>query len=686
MMHTSRRRWLRPLLVAAVLLAAALGGGLWWLGAQFPSERLRSLIADRVQQQTGREFAIRGPLAIRLLPRIAVVADDVVLGNARWGSRPEMLTVGRARLAVAIGPLLRGRVVVSEVTLDRVDLLLETDRRGAGNWVFDTPGRPAAEPAAGADTALQVAVDQVRLRDARVTWHDGRSGTSRVVDLATAELEPEGATARVAAQLRLESMAWTIDGRIGRLDDLAAAQADWPIDLRATAAGAELALEGRLKAGAPPRTLAAQTSATLTTAGALAPWTTATVPLPLTLQARVEARAGTVTADELKLSIAGQALSGRATVATEGTPRFDLQLAARSIDLGRWLPAAAAPGKGAPPAATAGRRWIFPDTPIPPVALPQAAGTVALQIDQLLVPQLPPVAALSLRAELRPGTLQLDPLALQVAGGSVRASLTVAPRPAGGARIGWRAEARGLSVDTLLRAAGTPGYAQGGTVRTTSRLDVAGDSWRALAAGASGEVLVVAENTVLGNGLSPIGTDLLPRLLQLLTGRPQAAARQPTRVDCAVLRLPLAGGVARVDRTIAIESDQFVASASGEVRLTDETLSLAVRPALRRDVAQAIPLDLASLVLVKGPIREPSLTLDAKGVAAMAAAIGAAGATGGASLFAERLLQGSSDPHPCRYAETGRAASAAKPAPAQDKPAPSSPKALPDVLRQLFGK
>jgi hypothetical protein len=154
-----------------------------------------------------------------------------------------------------------------------------------------------------------------------------------------------------------------------------------------------------------------------------------------------------------------------------------------------------------------------------------------------------------------------------------------------------------------------------------------------------------------------------------------------------VLRLPLAGGVARIDRTIAIETDQLVASASGEVRLTDETLSLAVRPSARRDLAKAIPLDLASLVVVKGPILDPSLTLDPKGVAAMAAAIGAAGATGGLSLFAERLWQGSSDPHPCRFAATGQAAPAPKPAPSPTQPAaPTQPGALPDLLQKLFKK
>lgn len=687
MTPTPRWRWTRRLIVAAVALVVLLVGGAWLLGALLPAERLRPLIAEQVRQNTGRDFEIRGALAFRLLPRIAVVADDLVLGNAAWGSRREMLTVGRARLALAIVPLLQGRFEVFEVALDRVDLLLETDRSGTGNWVFDSTGRAAAaEPSGAEKSPTQIAIDRVRLAEARLTWRDGRSGGSRTFDIAEAELDPEGDTARLAVKLNLQSTRWTIDGRIGRIADLVAAKADWPIDLRARADGAELGVKGALRAAAPARTLAAEVSANLSRAAALKPWTDATVPLPITLKARVEAKPGSVSADDLQLSIADQALAGRATVATEGTTRFDVQLAARSIDLGRWLSSPAAQAAAASAPASGARRWIFPETPIPFDTLPDATGTFVLRIDRLAAPRLPPVGGLSLRAELRPGRLQVDPAAMQVAGGNLRASATVTPLASGGVRVAWRSEASGLAIDALMRAAGTPGYAQGGTVRTTSRIDAAGKSWRALAAGANGELLFVAENTTLGSGLSPMGTDLLPRLLQVLTGQPQSA-RKPTRVDCAVVRLPLASGVARVDRSIAIETDQLVASATGEVRLTDETLSLAVRPSARRDVAKAIPLDLASLVVVKGPIADPSLTLDPKGVAAMAMAIGAAGATGGLSMLAERLLQAPTDPHPCRFAATGQAGPAQPTsAPASQPSQPSQPAALPDLLRKLFKK
>ena len=62
-------------------------------------------------------------------------------------------------------------------------------------------------------------------------------------------------------------------------------------------------------------------------------------------------------------------------------------------------------------------------------------------------------------------------------------------------------------------------------------------------------------NTTLGSGVSPLGTDVLRRLLQAVTLQPQPAAQ--SRIDCAVVRLPLKNGVATVDRSIALETDSW---------------------------------------------------------------------------------------------------------------------------------
>ncbi len=91
-------------------------------------------------------------------------------------------------------------------------------------------------------------------------------------------------------------------------------------------------------------------------------------------------------------------------------------------------------------------------------------------------------------------------------------------------------------------------------------------------------------------------------------------------------------------------------------------------------------MDLAELVLLKGPLLDPKLTLDAKGAAGMAVALGAAGATGGLSLWADRLLHAPPDPNPCRYAASGQAGAT----PAASGPAQTAGKALSDLMRKVF--
>ncbi|HEY6354673.1 MAG TPA: AsmA family protein, partial [Burkholderiaceae bacterium] len=66
-------------------LGALLAIGYVALTRAFPLQRLAAMLADEVQTATGREFRIAGGLSFQLLPTIAVVAQDMSVGNAPWG-------------------------------------------------------------------------------------------------------------------------------------------------------------------------------------------------------------------------------------------------------------------------------------------------------------------------------------------------------------------------------------------------------------------------------------------------------------------------------------------------------------------------------------------------------------------------------------------------------------------------
>ena len=70
-------------------------------------------LVEIVKENTGRDFKIKGDLklALSLIPTIAV--DGVSFGNAAWGSRPDMVKVGRFEARVAVMPLFSGNIKVT---------------------------------------------------------------------------------------------------------------------------------------------------------------------------------------------------------------------------------------------------------------------------------------------------------------------------------------------------------------------------------------------------------------------------------------------------------------------------------------------------------------------------------------------------------------------------------------------
>ena len=679
---TRHLRWARLLLSGVVGLVLLLAVAYFGLNQAFPPERLAAMLSEQVRKTTGRDFAVRGPLSIRLLPRIGVAAGDVVLGNAPWGTRKDMLVVQHARFDIALWPLLQGRVHIASVSFDGADLLLETDRNGVGNWAMGSEGESGASaPGGDSSTPTRLKLSRLALRNAKLAYRDGRSGSTQQVAVPKLDLELAGSAQALSATLESGAQRWQLTGQIGSLADLALNQADWPFDLQLAGDGATAAAKGILRRGAPPRALEADISASLSKAAALAPWVAnvARMPLPAELKGRLNYAPQSLRIDGLQLSLAQQQLSGQIK-ALGGNPwRIDAQLSSPAIDLARWLPPRAAAG-GAP-APSADRR-VFGNTPLALDALPAGPVTLALRVDRLLMPGLPPLSKLSLQLNAQPGRFRLDPLSAGVADGTLRGSLNVSTAAGAPPRVALQLQADKLSMDTVLKASGHSAYASGGQLQLRADLNGAGNSARALASSATGELLLSLTDTTLGSGVSPLRTDVLRRLLQAVTLQTQPVS---SRIDCAVIRLPLKNGVATVDRSIALETDQLALSAKGEVRLDDETLALAFRPTPKTGL-NINPMNLAQLVVLKGPWSDPKLMLDAQGVAGMAASLGLAGATGGLSLLAQQLLKAAPEKDVCRTALSGVAPYPAAPAtpPSQPKSPLKLPQALPEALRNIF--
>lgn len=643
-----KRRWGR---VAAILLGVlALLVAAIWAGVTlaFPPERLEALLANQVKAATGRDFRIDGPLSIHILPTIAVQAGDIALGNAEWGSRPDMLRVRSASFEVSPKALLSGELRILRVELAGVDALLESDDAGHANWQFESraPAAPDATPRPDNGSAKSLELDHVIASDIRVTYRPGSKAKALTVAIESLELRPQADRDRIAMAFAIGPQHWKVEGLVGRINLFLAGKEDWPFDLQLATEGATLAAAGTVGTGPRTGAAAADVTAKIATAAALAPLGDAATAVPLPLEMRATLRWGDdkLRADPLRLLLAGQAIEGRATLSDlQARPRLDAELAAKTIDVAKLLGRAPA-GKSLPAAAKGGGP-LFGDTPLLPLdALPPMELKVGVAIKQLNLPDTPPLSALKARLMSTPDRLTLDDLQFVVAGGRVRGRMAIAPGAA--PRIELSVDARSMSLEALDAASGGK-RVRGGRTDFVANLALTGRTPRSLAAGANGNVLVSVTDATLAGGAAALDRNVITSVLRLVL--PKGSTAQSLVVQCAVARLPLRQGIAAVDRSIALETREVAIVASGNINLADQTLRLEFEPTVKKGLGLN-SANFAELVRVSGPLQDPHAGVDVKGAVRGAANVGVAVATGGLSLLAPMALGGAKDVPPCGHA------------------------------------
>ncbi|WP_431275589.1 hypothetical protein ACQ858_04445 [Variovorax ureilyticus] len=158
---------------------------------------------------------------------------------------------------------------------------------------------------------------------------------------------------------------------------------------------------------------------------------------------------------------------------------------------------------------------------------------------------------------------------------------------------------------------------------------------RSLAASSNGDVQFSVRDVALTGRAASLDRGIVAGLLDVLL--PKQASREDLVVQCAVARLPLRNGVAPIDRSIAMETRQIGVAAIGQIDLAKQTIELEFRPRVKKGL-DLNPGSLVQLMLLKGPLESPELSIDPKGTVRQAATYGVAAATGGLSLLAPALF------------------------------------------------
>jgi AsmA protein len=254
------------LLVAAVLVVPSL----------IPADAIRDRLVAEVNNATGRQLRLEGPISLSVIPSLAVKLEKVALSNAPGGQAKDMVSLSRLDVELKLFPLIGGNVEIDRFVLVDPVIALEVDRQGRPNWQFAGQAAPAqpsgqsapAEPAkpggSGGGGPASISLGDVRIVNGTLSYVDLKTGARQEIKDLNLKLSlPSFAGPLtldgklgwngkpISIQLNASSPADITEGKPGNVGfrlDSDAAKASFEGKL---AAGASLAADGALTINVP---------------------------------------------------------------------------------------------------------------------------------------------------------------------------------------------------------------------------------------------------------------------------------------------------------------------------------------------------------------------------------------------------------------------------------------------------
>ncbi len=488
-----------------------------------PTDTVRTELIQRIEQATGRQARIDGPISISLIPTVHVSAGGIGLAGVTGSG--EALKVDSVSFGVSLLPLISGRVAIKSVTIVKPEIVYEVDKDGRSNWqaaaqpptqqaaasgqpqsmedlIATAEGAQQAEQAASEEmlaTLDRIGIDSLTISDGTLTYRDRRSGSEQTVSAMNLTL----AAPDLARGASLDgSLIWggkkeTIALKVGARPDPAKLAA-LPVDLTLSDDFATLAAKGTALAGDTlfNGTVAVNGSSLAGLAGRFgASLPDASAYGSFNLSAALVATAKQVTVSKYAATLGEAQFSGQVVIALDRQrPGIGLLVNAGAIDADAFVAPAGSGGDGK------GGKGGAAETPIDLSALTAVDANVAITAPAVKVGSMA-LKDLALDAKLVDGTLNATISKVTVNGAPGTGNLAVTAK-GGTPAISGAVKMSGLDVAGFLALAGVTAPVTGsGSVDVAFKTSGATTSALAANLDASGS-LALANGKVTGLALA----------------------------------------------------------------------------------------------------------------------------------------------------------------------------------------
>lgn len=159
-------------MVALVLVVVI--GAVVYIAKFFDPNDYKATIVAQVQEETGRSFAMNGPIGFSLYPWLTLKLEDVTLGNAPGFGEEPFFHVDLMQVRIKTMPLLREQIEMDRIQVHGLNANLAVNAEGRNNWA-DLAGE-AEDEAAEPPNLGALAIGGVDIRNAAFSYTDATTG------------------------------------------------------------------------------------------------------------------------------------------------------------------------------------------------------------------------------------------------------------------------------------------------------------------------------------------------------------------------------------------------------------------------------------------------------------------------------------------------------------------------------
>jgi len=576
---------------SAVLVLAGLGA--WYAASSINPAQFTQLLSTAVKDATGRDLTIAGPVSLKIFPSIGVKAEQVTLSNASWVRQSQMLALKSLELEVKLFPLLLGRVEMSSIYLAGLDAHLETNKLGQSNWDLRPPASPTnsknttSTPQASSDDNSFVAIEAIHVSDAHISYQDG-NGPVKLIEIPKLSVMAAGSKTAILLDLQYANYKLGLKGQMGSLRQMII---DWDQSPVKTSLDLTLTLNGR------------------------------------------------------SLDI-----TGKINKEPKVLPQFDIKLESKSFDLAPLAAASLASSTGQPKVVVKSTdpqsKYFFSDDPLPFESLPNANGKIALNINQLILPNQTPLKDVSGTIAFKGEQIDINDLKFELGKGQAQAQISLTQIGSNAPAVSMKVLAKGFTLEQVLVSSNANAKMSGGDAQIALNLSGRGKSLHQIVGAANGTAQMTVGNARIDSDLLNAAGDLAITIMDTLN--PMRKQSNQTILECAVIYLPVSNGLINIRDSIGVETDKLDIALSGTLNLNTEVINLKIDPRQRSGIITGI--NLGSLVQLEGTLQNPKTGINKEGVVNSAVSIGLGILTGGISIAAENAKSMGTKSQPCKTA------------------------------------